>query len=131
VVYKVIKNTMSRRIIKDLKYDGIDGFFTGPTAVAFHVKDETAPIKVIVEFQKKNKDAKLKIKGGWIGNSIIDAAQLLELSKLPTREVSLAQLCSVLQAPMANVAAVLNELLRQVPATIQAVAEQKKTTESK
>jgi large subunit ribosomal protein L10 len=131
VTYRVIKNTLSRRIIKSLKFENLEECFTGPTAVAFHGKDESAPIKVLVEFQKKNKEAKIEIKGGWISNQIYNSRQLVEISKLPNRDVLLSQLCSVLQAPVANLAAVMNELLRQVPATIMAVAEQKKIQESK
>jgi large subunit ribosomal protein L10 len=131
VTFKVIKNTMSRRIANSLKIEGITDYFVGPTAIAFHPQDEAAPIKVIVEFQKKNKDAKIEVKAGWIGKNIFNPGQLAALAKLPSKEILLSQLCSVLQAPMANVAAVLNAILSQVPATIQAVAEQKKNEETK
>jgi large subunit ribosomal protein L10 len=131
VTFKVIKNTMSRRITSGLKIDGIGDYFIGPTAIAFHPKDEAAPIKVIVEFQKKNKDAKIEVKAGWVGNNVLNPKQLSELAKLPSKEVLLSQLCSVLQAPMSNVAAVITAILSQVPATIQAVADQKKNEEAK
>lgn len=131
VTYKVIKNTMSRRLVQGQHQEGLEPLFTGPTAVAFSPADEAAPIKVIVEFQKKNKEAKIEVKGGWVGNQVFTSQQLAELAKLPGRDALLSQLCSVLQAPMANVAAALAAVLRQVPATIQALADQKQTTEKK
>jgi len=127
VTFKVIKNTMSRRIVKQLKWEGLADYLKGPTALAFHPQDEAAPIKVITEFLKKNKEAKIEVKAGWVNGQVLDRERLAQLAKIPSKAVLLAQLASTLQAPMAQVAAVLAALLRPVPAVLLAVVEKKKT----
>ncbi len=53
VSYKVIKNSLSSRAMKEAGYEGLDEILKGPTAIAYSKEDVIAPAKVIKEFAGK------------------------------------------------------------------------------
>ena len=106
VEMKVIKNSILSRAAKQAGLEGLDGVFTGPTAVAFSNDDVVAPAKIMDEFSK---DAKaLELKGGIIEGKVASLEEITALAKLPNREGLLSMLLSVLQAPVRNVAYAVN-----------------------
>lgn len=102
VQMKVVKNTILRRAAAEAEIEGLDPYFTGPTAVVFSENEVVAPAKIIAEFAKKAD--KLEIKGGLIEGKAADASEMQALAALPDREGLLSMLLSVLQAPVRNVA---------------------------
>src|SRR5690625_3664057 len=64
VVYKVYKNSMTRRAVANVELDELSDTFVGPTAVAFSSEDVVAPARIINNFAKEHEA--LEIKGGVI-----------------------------------------------------------------
>jgi large subunit ribosomal protein L10 len=56
---------------------------------------------------------------------MFNAAQVLQLADIPSREVLLAQLLGCLKAPMGNMAGVLNGILTKFVRTLDALKEKK------
>ena len=113
--YKIYKNTLALRAVKDLGLTDLEGHFTGPTAVAFvgttadgERGDAVGVAKALSEFAKEN-DA-LIIKGGMLDEAVLSADDITALAKVPPREVLLARLAGGLQAPMQKFAQLLNTL---------------------
>ena len=102
VEFKVIKNSMISRAVKDAGIDGMDDLFNGPTAVAFSKEDVIAAEKIIANFAKTAEH--LTMKGGVIEGKVVSVEELETLAKLPNREGLLSMLLSTLQAPVRNVA---------------------------
>ena len=102
ITYKVYKNTMVRRAVKDVELEGLNDVLAGPTAIAFGKEDVVAPARILYDFAKDHKE--LEIKGGVIQGAVADVAQLEELSKLPDHDGLISMLLSVLQAPIRNLA---------------------------
>ncbi|UPQ86353.1 50S ribosomal protein L10 [Ignavigranum ruoffiae] len=124
VKMKVVKNTLLRRAAAQAEIEGLDEYFSGPTAIVFS-EDIVAPAKILTE-QVKNLDA-LEIKGGMIEGKVASLADIETVAKLPSREGLLSMLLSVLQAPMRNTASVLSQAspARKMAYALKAVADSK------
>ena len=106
----VYKNSLVERAVKELGYEGLDEFLSGPNALFFSEEISNGP-KVIAKYAKKFGDA-LTIKGGFVEGKAYDKAGMIEISKLPGKEGLVSMFLSCLQAP-----------IRQFAATVKAVAE--------
>lgn len=123
VEYKVIKNNMLKRAADELKIEGMDDYFKGPTAVAFGYEDPVAPAKVLCKFVK---DAnKTQIKGGILDGKAMDSKGIESLSKLPSKEELIAKMLGSLNAPVTNFALALQAIPRGLACALNAVAGQK------
>ena len=123
VEYKVIKNNMLKRAAEELKIEGVEDYFKGPTAVAFGFEDPVAPAKILCKFVK---DAgKTEIKGGILASQAMDAKKVESLSKLPSKEELIAKMMGSLNAPITNFALALQAIPRGLACALKAVAEQK------
>ena len=77
----------------------------GTTAVAISYDDEVAPAHVVVNAGKDN--ANLKVKFGVVNGKVVDESYVKTLAHIPSRDVLLAQLVGMLQAPIRNLACTL------------------------
>ncbi|EYE87537.1 50S ribosomal protein L10 [Fervidicella metallireducens AeB] len=108
VEYRVLKNTLTLRAAKELGYGDIEKYLEGPVAVAFGYDDPTAPARILAEFGEKHKA--IQLKAGIVQGEIFDTAKVVELSKVPPREVLLAKLLGSFKAPLSNLAYLLNAI---------------------
>lgn len=112
IEYKVLKNTLMTIAADEAGIEGIEDFFKGPTAVAFGYDDAVAPAQIISKFAKEFEA--LEIKAGVLEGKIIDTNEIKALADLPSREVLLAKLANVMQAPIAGMANVLQGPIRKL-----------------
>lgn len=108
VEYKVLKNTLFKIALHELGYTEFDEALNGPSAIAFGMQDAIAPAKVATEGIAKYKA--MQIKCGMFDKKFADAATVDAMSKVPSKEVLLAMLVSVLSAPMRGLAVALNAI---------------------
>lgn len=108
VEYKVLKNTLFKKALNELGYTEFDEALNGPSAFAFGMEDAVSPAKVAAESIAKYKA--MKIKCGMFDKQYADAATCDAMSKVPSREVLLGMLVSVLSAPMRGLAVALNAI---------------------
>ncbi|MDR2737042.1 MAG: 50S ribosomal protein L10 [Gracilibacteraceae bacterium] len=111
VEYRVLKNTMVTRAVRELGYEGLVPHLKGPTAVAF-CADPVAPAKLLVEFAGKHKQ--LVIKAGVVEGDIITAKEVMALAELPSREQLLGKVAGLIQAPLSRWANCLQSPLRKM-----------------
>ena len=86
--YKVYKNTLMARALKDLNID-VEESLVGPSAMAFGT-DQVGAVKVIADFAKKNQALVLKV--GIIDGEVSDKEKLEKLATIPSREGLLTML---------------------------------------
>lgn len=110
--YKVYKNTLVRLATRSLGLHELDGMLEGPTAVAFVKGDAAAVAKALRDYSRVNQ--MLVIKGGVLGDKILDAAGTAALAELPSREVLLARFAGGLAAPLQQFASLLQALPRNL-----------------
>lgn len=123
VEYKVVKNTLLRRASEGTDVEPLKERFTGPSAVAISYTDPVAPAKVLTEFAKTND--KLEIRSGVIRGRILEPAGIKALSVLPSREVLLAQVLSVMNAVPTSFVRVLSAVPQKFLYLLQARKTQK------
>ncbi len=109
---RVAKNTLAKLVVKEVYKDDsqadlekLTKLFEGANLVTFAGTDPVSPAKVITKFAKDNQ--KLEIKGAWFEGQFLDKAGVEQLSKLPSREETLAKLLSLLNAPATKVVQLL------------------------
>jgi len=122
VEYYVAKNTLIKLACHANEQHALDPFLEGPTAVAF-AKDPVAVAKLLTAFIKEAK--KTEIKAGLLGDKLISVADVDALAKLPPREILLAMVAGVFQAPLAGFAGVTSGILRQLVTVTDRIREQK------
>ncbi len=108
VVYKVYKNTMMKRAFEGTDFAQLDPHLDGPSALALATDDVTAPARILAKFAEKAKV--LEMKGGVVEGNYYDAAALVELAKVPSREELLSRLLGSMQSPITNFARVIKQI---------------------
>lgn len=99
VIYTVVKNSILQRAAEEVGL-AIDGSVVeGTTAVATCADDYVAAARILNAYAEKHDN--FNIKTGYLDGEIIDNAKIVSLAKLPSREVLLATVCSVFNAPIA------------------------------
>jgi large subunit ribosomal protein L10 len=124
VDYAVVKNTLTRFAANNVGFQDLDKHLNGTTALAVSATDPVAPAKVINEYASK-KDAKIKIKAGFVNGKLINAKEVTALAELPPKEVLVAQVLGTMIAPISGLANVLNANIRGLAVALQAIADQK------
>lgn len=125
VKYKVVKNTLTLLAAKEMGLDNLEQYLQGPTAIAYGYDDPVTPVKLLVRFAKENEH--LSIKGGALGNSILNEKELRHLSELPSREVLLARTLGCFQSPLVGLVSVLQANIRNLVYVLDAVREKKES----
>jgi len=121
--YAVVKNTLFHLATKDVVEEGISELLAGPTAVVFVQNDAVGAAKALSDFAKTHKE--LEIKGGYMEGKVLNAAQIVALSKIPPREVLISQMLGAFQSPIAGFVGTLQGVLSEFVFTLQAVGDKK------
>ncbi len=117
----ITKNTLLQIALKDAGM--ATGDIDGPTATLFAYDDEITPIKILVKNLKDNSIG--KIMSGFLGSSPLDAAKVVQLSTLPTKEELRGKVVGVLVAPLTGMVNVLNGNLRGLVYALDQIRKQK------
>ncbi len=120
---QVAKNTLLRLAVKGTDYEILEEHFKGTSALTVSYDDPVASTKALMAFVKDN--PQLEVKGGVLEGKQLTAEDLLALSKLPSREILLSQLLSVMQAVPTGFVRALSGVPRNFMYLLQAVKDQK------
>ena len=105
--YKVAKNSILQFAAKEANLEELTDLLQGPTAITFSYEDYVEPAKVLYDYAKNSEF--YKIKGGVMDGKVISVAEIEKLAKLPSKEMLLTQLATVLLANIRNLAVVLDQ----------------------
>ena len=107
VYLRVVRNTLARRAFDNTEFSCVSEQLTGPLVLVFSQAEPSSAARLVRDFAKDN-DA-LETKFLSIGGELLEAKQLNAVAKLPTKEEAIAQLLSVMQAPITKLAATIRE----------------------
>ncbi len=110
VEYFVEKNTLLKRALHNLGMENYDEVLNGTTAIAISQDDQTAPARILGEYAEKA-TGDFKLKAGCVEGEYFDEAKVMALSKIPSKDVLLAQLVGSLQGPIQKLAALLQAIV--------------------
>ncbi|PIE70278.1 MAG: 50S ribosomal protein L10 [Deltaproteobacteria bacterium] len=123
VEYQVVKNTLLKLASQGTDAAAMQDVFTGPTAIALSYDDPVALAKVISKFASDYDH--LDIKAGVLEGKSLDVKEIEALSKLPSREVLLAQVLSAMNGVPRALVTALSDAPRQMVNVLQAIKDQK------
>jgi large subunit ribosomal protein L10 len=114
--YVVLKNTIGFLAMKEMGFDEetIKTLFLGPTGIAIALDDPIALAKVITSHEN------LKIKGSYIDGKYFDTEQVIEFSRIPSKEVLYQQIVGSMNV-IGSFVNVLESIIRNLIGTLQAV----------
>ncbi len=110
VNYKVSRKTLLKRALTG-KAEGVMPELGGEVAIAYSA-DQIAPASGIYAFQKTHKGL-LSILGGIFEGKFADAARMMEIATIPSREVLLSKIAYLLKSPMQRLAIAVSEVSKK------------------
>ncbi len=123
--WKVVKNTLLRIASNDTDFSILADHFKWPVAITLGYKDPVAPAKILVDFAKKNPELEIKI--GVLDKKLLSKSDLNVLAELPSKEVLLGKLVSVMAAVPTSLVTVLSGVPRSLVQVLNAYCDKKKT----
>jgi large subunit ribosomal protein L10 len=120
---KVVKNSVTKLAAEKADVSSISDHLAGPTALAFVRGDAAAAAKTLQGFVKES-DNVLELKGGLLNGKSLSSDEVVSIALLPSRQVLLQQLVSMVAQPISGTARTLNALLAAIPVQLSKIAEQ-------
>lgn len=124
VDFRVIKNTLAQRASKNTPLEVLGNDFKGPVSLLVSFDDAVAPAKALSDFAKSG-DKSPQVVAGMVEGKAVTPEEIKALASLPSKEVLLSQLLSVMNGPTTNFVCVFNALLRKLVGTLDAIKDQK------
>jgi large subunit ribosomal protein L10 len=125
---RVVKNTLLRRAgADDSPLAPLLSHSTGSNALTLGFADPVAVTKVLIKFAQEK--PQLVIKAGALGGQALSPQDLEALSKLPAKEVLLAQLLGVMQGVPTALVSVLAAVIRGLLNVLVAIKDKKAESE--
>ena len=122
--FNVVKNTLTRRAAEAAGVTALLALLEGPSAIAF-IESDGDMVAVAKALADSARDTKvLEIRGGILQGREISAADVLELSKLPSFDVLRGQVLAAIIAPLTQLLALVNAPLQNLVGLINARIEQ-------
>lgn len=108
--FTVYKNNLVSRAAKENGYE-MDELLFGPNAFVSATQDPVGVPNLLYKFAKKN--PALVVKGGIVEEKVVNADDMLAVSKLPTKPVLISMLLGCLQSPLTKFAYAVKEVAAQ------------------
>jgi len=118
---RVSKNTLTRRAAAGSSFEKLTPHLRGPAAVILGFEDPVAIAKLAV--QLADELPKLEIKCAVLDGNVLPLPEVKALATLPSREVLMAQLLGLLQAPASQLLRTLNEPAAQLARLVDALGK--------
>lgn len=121
VEYKVVKNNLFKKALKDLGYADIEDSVKGPLGIAFSNTDLTEAAKILKNYKKDHE--KFSFSLGIMDNVVYDESQVKRIADIPSKEVLISQIMSLINSSARGLATVVNQDIAKVARAIKAVGE--------
>ena len=119
----VVPNTLVRRAIEGTEFECMKDALIGQNMIAFSFDEPSAAARVVRDAKKKIQN--LDVRGVAIASKWLPPEQLDSVANLPTKDAAVAQLMSVLLAPVTKLAQTLNAVPTKLVRTLDALRAQK------
>lgn len=125
VYMRVVRNTLARRALEGTQFACMQPELVGPLLLAFSKEEPSAAARLLKDFAKEND--KLVVRALSIDSQLLPASGLDKLASLPTRDEAIAQLMSVMKAPITKFVRTLAEPHAKMVRTVAAVRDKKQS----
>lgn len=122
VSINIVRNSLAVLAVKDTPFACMEEYFKGPVLMASSTEDLSAPVKLLYNFAKANMS--LQIVALSFGDKLWELDNIQKATKLPTKDEAIAQLMSLMQAPVRNLVCALNDIPTRLVRVLAQRAEQ-------
>jgi len=120
--YRVVKNSLALRALKDTPLEGLGPKFESTTGVAYTGNDPVILAKVLMDFAREH--PQLVVKAGVVsGSQMLDAAGVKALSAMPSLPEMRSRLLGLMQAPASRLVRLLSTPATQFARVLKAHQE--------
>lgn len=127
--YVVTKNTLLVKAMEQAGWPSADSMLTGPSAIAFGLGNFPGVAKAVLDYTADKDATKISVRGGVMGEQVLDSKSVDTISKLPTLDELRAQLAGLVVAPATGIVSVIQAANSQVVNVIQAYLDDRKEKE--
>ena len=120
---RVVKNRLAKIACDNAEMEMMKEHLRGPIAIIFGPESQVDPAKIAVGFAKDNEA--MEIKAGVVDGQILDPAQVVALSTVPSMDELIAKMMGSINSPVSGLAMALNGVVGALTRAIDAVAKQK------
>ncbi|GAG89289.1 unnamed protein product [marine sediment metagenome] len=120
---RVVRNTLARRAVAGTEFECLQDALVGPMILAFSEDSPSAPARLFRDFIKENET--LEVKAIALSGNLLEASQLENIAKLPTKDEAIATLMMVMKAPVTQLVRTMAEPHGKLVRTVAAVKDQK------
>lgn len=124
--YWVAKNRLLRLAIVDTPFVSLTELLRGQNGLALGYGDPVALVKAVTHYAREQE--RFVVKGGVAGGSFIAAEQVEEVARIPSREVLLAQLLGLMQAPTTQLLRAIREPAAGLVRLLEAMRKNKEVS---
>lgn len=120
---QVVKNSVARRVLKESGQETLVPSVEGPCGFVFTCDDAAAVSKTLCGFAKEHEP--LKVEAGYLSGKPLTAEEVLELSKLPSKDMMRATTVMAIKAPITGFVMVLNQTLKKFVYCVEQIKQKK------
>ena len=124
--FRVVKNTLTERAADKAGAEPLKDLLEGPTAMTFVRGDAALAAKALADFRRAS--GLLTFKGGWMNGAALDAGQIDDIARLPSRDVLHGRLVGMVASPLTGLATSLNGFIGGLARQLQQIVETRNET---
>lgn len=125
VDFRVIKNTLAQKAVKNTPLEILEKDFKGPVSLLVSFDDAVAPAKALLDYSKSGAEKSPDVVAGIVEGKSVSPEEVKALANLPSKEVLLSQMLSVMNGPTTNFVGVFSAMLRKLVGTLDAIKDKK------
>ncbi len=108
----VLKNSIAGHVFEEAGNEGLKRFLDEPAAIIYGREEPVRLARTVVDLQEENEA--MKILGGMVDRTPLQAEKVRQLSDFPTRDELLSQLAMSMMGPVQSLASGLSSPLRKL-----------------
>ncbi len=121
VYLRIVRNTLAKIALKDSIFACMNEALVGPTLLAFSENEPSSAARLLKDFAKENDT--LSIKALSLDGQLLPGSEVNRVASLPTKDEAIAQLLSVMKAPVTKLVRTVREPVAKCVRTVSAVGE--------
>ena len=123
VLVKVYRNTLARRAVEGTEFACLSEALVGPSILLLSQNEPGAAARLLRDFSKDHEA--LQVRALALDGQLFGPDELKSIASLPTKDEAIAQLMSVMKAPITKFVRTVKEPVAKTVRVVAAIRDQK------